>query len=291
MIDRGGLNSFLNDLIVLLTCLSIILGITGYLFSENILVLLGTPSEILQEANTYLLINFIGILFLFGYNFIGTVLRALGDSRTPIQFVIIAVILNTILDPLFIHVFELGLDGAAYATILSEGVAFAYGVYSIIDKRLITLTQLSVPKREEMFLILKLGIPAGLQVMAIMSVVTSFGKDVVAGLCAAQRLDSVIMLPAIALGTAVNSMAGQNIGAKQMNRVHKIALYAMIYDFLIMFIVAIFIVFLAQLCIKLFITDIHAVEFGTKYLQTIAFFHPFLGVNFVLNGIVGASGQ
>ncbi|MEF7658731.1 MATE family efflux transporter [Bacillus thuringiensis] len=297
MKDREGLTSFLNAFIVLLTSLSIGLGITGYLFSEDILVLLGTPPEMLREANAYLQINFIGILFLFGYNFIGTVLRALGDSRTPIQFVIIAVILNTILDPLFIHVLGLGIDGAAYATILSEGVAFAYGMFLIINKGLIPLTQLSVPKRGEFILILKLGIPAGLQmmaitggVMAIMSVVTSFGKDVVAGFGAAQRLDSVIMLPAMALGTAVNSMAGQNIGAKQMNRVHKIAFYAMIYNLVIMFIVAVFIVFLAQFCVKLFIQDKHAVEFGTKYLQTIAFFYPFLGINFVLNGIVRASG-
>ena len=90
-----------------------------------------------------------------------------------------------------------------------------------------------------MFDILKLGIPAGLQmsvisagVMAIISVVTSFGPAVVAGYGAAQRLDSLIMLPAQALGTAVNSMAGQNIGAGKWDRVHRITLYGFIYNLL-----------------------------------------------------------
>jgi putative MATE family efflux protein len=297
MEDKAGLKSFLNAFVVLLTCMSIGLGLIGFFFSESILMLLGTPSEMLQEANSYLQINFIGILFLFGYNFIGTVLRALGDSRTPLRFVLLAVILNTILDPLFIHTFGLGVEGAAYATIISQGAAFLYGMFLIIRKKLIPLTKPSVPKSEEVLLILKLGIPAGLQmmaisggVMAIMSVVTSFGEGVVAGFGAAQRLDSVIMLPAMALGTAVNSMAGQNIGAKQMNRVHKIAFYATFYNLAIMLVIALLIVLFAQFGVKLFIQDENAVEFGTQYLQTIAFFYPFLGINFVLNGIVRAAG-
>lgn len=297
MEDSEGVISFFNAFLVLLTCIAILLGIIGYVFSESFLILLGTPSEMLHDANTYLQINFMGILFLFGYNFIGTVLRALGDSRTPLRFVMLAVILNTILDPVFIHILGLGIDGAAYATIASEGAAFLYGIFLIIYNKLIPLTRLSIPKQKELFMILKLGIPAGLQmmvitggVMAIMSVVTSFGKETVAGFGAAQRLDSIIMLPAMALGTAVNSMAGQNIGAKQVDRVHKIALYAMIYNLVIMFVIAILIVFLAPFCVKLFIQDKNAVEFGTQYLQTIAFFYPFLGINFVLNGIVRATG-
>lgn len=297
MEDSEGVTSFFNAFLVLLTCIAILLGIIGYVFSESFLILLGTPSEMLHDANTYLQINFMGILFLFGYNFIGTVLRALGDSRTPLRFVMLAVILNTILDPVFIHILGLGIDGAAYATIASEGAAFLYGIFLIIYNKLIPLTRLSIPKQKELFMILKLGIPAGLQmmvitggVMAIMSVVTSFGKETVAGFGAAQRLDSIIMLPAMALGTAVNSMAGQNIGAKQVDRVHKIALYAMIYNLVIMFVIAILIVFLAPFGVKLFIQDKNAVEFGTQYLQTIAFFYPFLGINFVLNGIVRATG-
>lgn len=295
--DDSGLKKYLNAFVVILTTLSLLLGFVGFLFAEKILRWMSTPEAMVQDATIYLQINFLGILLLFGYNFIATVLRALGDSKTPLYFVIIAVILNTVLDPLFIYVFNLGIAGAAYATLVAQGVAFVAGLIFILMKKLAPFTIPSVPKKEEAWLILKLGIPSGLQmtviaagVMAIMSVVNSFGEGVVAGFGAAQRLDSIIMLPAMALGTAVNSMAGQNIGAGKWDRVRQISIYGIVYNFAIMLLIAILIVFVAEWSIKLFIQEDEAVTFGVKYLITIAFFYPFLGINFILNGVVRASG-
>src|SRR5699024_3809756 len=145
----------------------------------------------------------------------------------PLRFVFIAVILNIVFDPLFIEGFNLGVDGAAYATILSQGIAFVYGFIFVIRRKLVPFQMPKIPAAEEVSLILKLGIPAGLQMSvisagsaAIMSVVTTFGSAVVGGFGAAQRLDSMIMIPAQALGTAVNSMAGQNMGVKNWKRVN-----------------------------------------------------------------------
>lgn len=104
--------------------MAIALGVAGFIFAKNILQFLGTPSSMIAEAVSYLQINFLGILFLFGYNFISTVFRALGNSKTPVRFVLMAVILNTVLDPLFIYVFDWGIEGAAYATIVAQGAAF-----------------------------------------------------------------------------------------------------------------------------------------------------------------------
>jgi putative MATE family efflux protein len=295
--DEEGLRRYLNAFVVILTLLSVLLGMVGYLFSKNILLMLGTPDVMVQDATVYLQINFIGILFLFGYNFIATVLRALGDSKTPLTFVLIAVILNAVLVPMFITVFGLGIEGAAYATILSQGVAFLIGIYAILRRKLAPFTWPTIPDKEEVVLILKLGIPSGLQmtvisagVMALMSVVNSYGKDIVAGFGAAQRIDSLIMLPASALGTAVNSMAGQNIGANQWSRVQKIARYGVFYNLFIMLAIAVLIVLFAKYGISLFIQQEDALRFGTEYLTIIAFFYPFLGLNFILNGIVRASG-
>jgi putative MATE family efflux protein len=295
--NEGGVKRYLNAFIVLLTLMSITMGILGYIFSESILRLMGTPDIMMRDATVYLRINFIGILFLFGYNFIGTVLRALGDSKTPVRFVVLAVILNALLDPMFIYTFDFGIQGAAYATILSQGIAFLYGLFLAIKKRFVPFSIPYIPRKNEITTILKLGIPSGLQmmvisagVMAIMTVVNSFGEDVVAGFGAAQRLDSLIMLPASALGTAVNSMAGQNIGAKKWGRVKKIALYGVIYNFLIMLVIAIFVMLFSNYMVGLFIQDSGAVEFGAKYLLVISLFYPFLGINFILNGIVRASG-
>ncbi len=295
--DEQGLKRYLNAFIVIMTVMAVGLGILGYIFSAELLLLLGTPEAILDQAQIYLQVSFLGMFFLFGYNFINTVLRALGDSKTPMRIVLIAVVLNAVLAPFFMLVLDLGITGAALATVASQGIAFLYSIRHSVRRKLIPFTRPSLPKFSEVSLILKLGIPAGLQMgviaagsAAILSVVTSFGGPTVAGFSAAHRLDSLILLPAMALGTAVNSMAGQNIGINNWSRVQSIAKYAVVYNFVIMVAVAIFIMFFAEIGIRLFIQDEEAVAFGTTYLRIVALCYPFLGVNFVLNGIVRASG-
>ncbi|WP_042144093.1 MATE family efflux transporter [Paucisalibacillus sp. EB02] len=295
--NQDGLKRYLNAFVVLLTIMSVSLGVIGFVFAENLLRLLGTPVEILGLATSYLQINFLGMLFLFGYNFISTALRALGDSKTPLKFVLIAVMLNLVMDPLFIAVFKLGVEGAAYATIISQGFAFLYGIIHVLHKKLAPFTVPRLPKWQEIKLILHLGIPSGLQMSvisagsaAIMSVVTSFGPSVVGGFGAAQRLDSIIMLPAHALGTAVGSMSGQNIGIKNWDRVNKIAKYGVLYNFVIMVFIGLLVVLLAEHAVRLFIQEEEAVQFGATYLKVIALCYPFLGINFILNGVVRAAG-
>lgn len=292
-----GLRRYLNAFVVLLAGMSIGLGIIGFILAEPLLRLVGTPEEIMPMAVAYLKINFIGMLFLFGYNFIGTALRSVGDSKSPLYFVAIAVVLNTLLDPLFISVFSWGVEGAAYATIISQGAAFFIGFFYIRSKRILPFTRPAVPAKREVLDILRLGIPAGLQmgvisagVLAIMSVVASFGPAVVAGYGAAQRLDSLIMLPAQALGTAINSMAGQNIGAGQWERVERVTRYGFFYNLTVMFIIAAVLYIFAEPAVRLFLKEEEAVEFGTEYLRGVAFFYPFLGINFILNGTVRAAG-
>ncbi len=295
--DEQGLKRYLNAFVVILTAMSIVLGSLGFIFSEQLLQLLGVPDSMMAGAKAYLQINFLGMLFLFGYNFVSTVLRALGDSKTPLRFVMMAVALNVVLDPLFIAGLQWGIEGAAYATIVSQGSAFIYGLGTVLYRKLVPFTVPHLPTFKEVRLILNLGIPSGLQMAvisagsaAIMSVVTTFGDRVVGGFGAAQRLDSVIMLPAHALGTAVSSMAGQNIGMKNWDRVRKIAVYGVLYNFSIMVAIGVFVVLFASYGVRLFIQEPEAVAFGATYLKTIALCYPFLVINFILNGIVRASG-
>lgn len=297
MKNEEGLRRYLNAFVVILSAIAIGLGIIGFVLAKPFLQLLGTPESMMEEAAAYLQINFLGILFLFGYNFISTVLRALGDSKTPMRFVMIAVGLNIVLDPLFISGFGWGVEGAAYATVLSQGFSFLYGITYTISRELAPFTMPSLPAWEEVKLILHLGIPSGLQMAvisagsaAIMSVVTIHGASVVAGFSAAQRLDSILMLPAHALSTAVSSMAGQNIGIQNWKRVQQIAKYGVLYNFSIMFLIGVVVLLFARYGIQLFIREEAAVEFGKTYLQIIALCYPFLGINFILNGIVRAAG-
>lgn len=291
------LKTYVNAFIFTLTLLGVALGTIGVFAADVIIEWLQTPASMRESAVIYLQINAAGILFLLGYNFIGTALRAVGDSKTPLRFVLLAVILNILFDPLFISGFDLGVTGAAYATIGSQGIAFIYGIIHIIRKKQIPLTIPFVPAWKEVKLILNLGIPSGLQMAvisagsaAIMSVVNGQGENIVAGFSAAKRLDSLFILPAQALGTAMNSMAGQNIGVQQWERVRKIAKYGLIYNLIVMGVVLVFVFFISELAIRLFIQTPESVAFGKEFLRVIAFFYPFLGVNFVLNGIVRAAG-
>lgn len=295
--DTVGLTRYLNAFVVIMFVMSLGLGVAGYFAAEPLLRLLGTPESMLADATAYLQITFMGMLFLFGYNFISTVLRALGDSKTPMRFVLVAVVLNAVIDPLFIHTFGWGIEGAAFATILSQGVAFAYGLVWVTVKRLAPVSRPRWPSGEQTRKIFYLGIPSGLQMAvisggsaAVMSVVTSLGPEVVGGFGAAQRLDSIIMLPAMALGIAVSSMAGQNIGVRDWGRVKEITRAAVGYNLAVMFAVAAVIVIFAEPAVRLFVEDPQAVAFGTQYLRIIGFFYPLLGINFVLNGVVRASG-
>lgn len=292
-----GLRRYINAFVVILTIASVVFAVLGVFFAESLLHLLGTPKEMVALGKSYLQINFIGILFLFGYNFISTVMRALGDSKTPLLFVTLAVLLNAVLDPLFISVVGWGVHGAAIATIASQGIALLYGVIHVLRRKMVPFTIPTLPSWKETRLILHLGIPAGLQMAvisagsaAIMRVVTGFGGAVVAGFSAAQRLDSLLLLPAHALSTAVNSMAGQNIGVRNWKRVSKIAKYSVISNLSVMFTIAIVVVLFAEFGVRLFIGDPKAVQFGKTYLQIVALCFPFLGINFMLNGVVRAAG-
>lgn len=292
-----GLRKYLNAFVVILTIMSLALGLFGFLLSEPLLRLLNTPEDILPMAQDYLRINFIGVLFLFGYNFISTVLRSLGDSKNPLKFVALAVVLNIVLDPLFIAVFKLGVGGAAYATILSQGVAFLYGLYFVLSKKLAPFQLPRKPAWQEVKLILNLGIPSGLQMAvisagmaAITGVVAKFGSQVIGGFGAAQRLDNIIMLPAQSLGISVNSMAGQNISKGSWTRVRRIMKYGLLYNLLVMCTIGILLFFFGKYLVMLFVQDEKAVQFASFYLRIMAFCFPFLGINFVLNGIMRAAG-
>lgn len=295
--DTEEIKSYLSTFVFLLIILSFTVGSLGYLLVDKILVFLQTPTSILPIAREYLQINFLGTLFLVGYNFIGMVLRAFGDSKTPLYFVLLATVLNALLDPLLIAGLELGVAGAAYSTVLAQTLSFFYSLFYLRKKYSNQTFRFQKPKWIEIKNILKLGIPSGIQMIVIfagttviLSLVNTFGESVVAGFGAAQRLDSIILLPAMALGTAVNTMAAQNIGAKKWNRVSQISKAGISYNIGIMLTIAIILFIWAEPLIQLFIQDRDSVSFGTLYLQTIAFFYPFIGLNFILNGIVRGSG-
>ena len=295
--NKTEIKNYLSTFSIILIVLSVLIGVLGYFLSESLLVLLNTPDAILVPATEYLKINFVGTLFLVGYNFIGTILRAFGDSKTPLYFVLLAAILTAVLDPLFIAVFKLGVAGSAYATILAQGAAFIYSLFFLARRHGHQKFKLKTPNWVEIKTIMQLGIPSGMQMIVIyagltviLSVVNTFGDAVVSGFGVAQRLDNLVLLPAVALGTAVNAMAAQNIGVQNWARVAQISRVGVIYNLSIMSFLSLLLFLFAEPLVKLFITDSDSLNFGVSYLKTIAIFYPFIGLNFIFNGVVRSSG-
>lgn len=295
--DNAAIRAYLSAFVIILGLLSASIGILGYIFAEALLALLNTPAAIMGEARVYLQINFAGTLLLIGYNFVSTVLRAFGDSRTPLYFVLLATLLTAVLSPLFIGGFQLGIAGAACAVVAAQGGAFLYSLVHLARKFPGHGFGLRVPQWAQVQTILRLGVPSGAQMVVIhagttviLSLVNSLGADAVAGFGAAQRLDNLILLPAVALGTAITAMSGQNIGVQQWPRVTQITRAGLVYTTTIMLLLASVLFIWAQPLVRLFIQDEASVAFGTSYLKTIAFFYPFIGLNFVFNSVVRGAG-
>lgn len=295
--DEGATNAYLGAFAILLVALSMLIGMGGYLFAEQLLALFNTPRSILEMTTEYVRITFIGTLFLVGYNFVGTLLRAFGDSRTPLYFVLLATVLAAVLGPLFIAGLSMGVNGAAWSMVLAQATAFLYSLVYLARRRHKYPVKPRLPGLAEFRTILELGIPSGVQMMVIyagmaviLSLVNAYGDGVVAGFGAAQRLDSIILMPAVALGTAVNAMAAQNIGADQWARVTQITRAGVGFNVSIMMVIAGVLLVWAEPLIRLFIQDPDSVAFGVSYLRIIALFYPFIGLNFIFNGVVRSSG-
>ena len=295
--DAGRTDAYLGAFVILLLGLSALVGIGGWLASGWLLAALDTPPEVVAQAQAFLRINFAGTVFLVGYNFIGTLLRAFGNSRTPLYFVVLATVLAGVLAPLLIEGVGMGVAGAAWAMVLAQGAAFVYSLVFLARRPAEYPFRLRLPGLAEFRTILELGVPSGVQMVVIyagtaviLSLVNSFGGQVVAGFGAAQRLDSIVLLPAVALGMAVNAMAAQNIGAGQWGRVAEVTRAGVICNVAIMAAISGVLLLWAEPLVELFVRDRESVTFGASYLRTIALFYPFIGLNFIFNGVVRSSG-
>ena len=208
----------------------VILTIVGISFSESFLKLMGTPGNILPLSATYLKIYFSGITFNMLYNFSAAILRAAGDTKSPLLFLSIAGILNVILNIVFVTAFHMNVAGVALATTISQAVSAVLIIIALIKRqdacRLI-LTKLKIAKRE-LLKILRIGIPSGIQGslfsisnVIIQSSVNSFGDVFMSGCAAASNIEGFVYIILNSFHHTALNFSGQNTGAKNYKRVRK----------------------------------------------------------------------
>lgn len=226
--DESGVKKAVASNIILTIISTIIITVISLLIKDKLLNLMNTPNNIFKDANTYITIIFAGIITQSIYNMASAILRSLGDSKTPLYFLIISSVLNIILDLLFIAKFNMGVAGAAYATNIAQGFAAVLCIiYSYKKFKILRLKKDDFNIDKDYFKThLKIGIPMGLQfsvtalgIIIVQSAINVFGSTVIAAYTASSKVLQLVMQPAISFGVTIATYAGQNLGAKRFDRI------------------------------------------------------------------------
>jgi putative MATE family efflux protein len=228
--DEAGVRRSFAVNIVLAVLLTVFITALSTAAARPLLILLRTPAEILEEAAAYLTVIFGGTAALVFFNLLSCIMRAVGDSRTPLIFLVIACVINIILDYLFILAFHLGVKGAAYATVIAQVVSALACIPVILNK----LPVLRIQKGDWRFSAaefsghLKIGFPMGFQmsiiavgVVVLQFALNSLGTLAVAAFTAAQKIDQVATLPMNSFGATMAVYAAQNYGARKIERIRQ----------------------------------------------------------------------
>lgn len=228
--DYVALRKYVANCVYLGVAFAAVLCFVTVFFCRDILELMNTPADIIDGAYAYIVVIFIGIPTVFLYNMLSGIIRALGDSRTPVFFLLISSLMNIGLDLLFIIRFEMGVAGAAWATCISQGFSGILCLLFILKKfSILRITKEEwKPDLHMMKTLCGMGIPMGLQysITAIGSVilqtaVNGLGSLAVASMTTAAKIGGFLMCPFEALGSTMATYGGQNVGAKKMRRLKK----------------------------------------------------------------------
>jgi putative MATE family efflux protein len=280
----------------------VVLSILGLLFSRPLLVLLQTPAEIINDSATYMRIFFGGLIFMFGYYAFAAILRSLGDSKTPLYFMIFSNVVNIALDIYFVASLGWGVAGVAWATLIAQALAaFSCGIYVY---RKVPLFKFSfsdfVFDLEILKTMVRIGIPTSLQqtfasmgMMAVQALVNSFGPTTMAAFTAAGRMDSFAMMPIMNFGMAISTYTGQNVGANNLVRVSQGLRATLIMVVIASLSVSLLVFTLGPQLIQVFISADHAdvITQGVDYMRTVSIFYVLFGILMVTNGVLRGAGD
>lgn len=281
-----------------------VVSFAGYIFRYPLLRLINTPAGIIDPAASYLGIFLAGMLGMFLYNTLGAILRGLGDSKTPLKFMVISTVLNIALDPLLIlgigPLPQMGVAGAALATVISQGVASVLLLRWVVKNTDLLKLDLSYWKFESKLVkqILRIGLPSGLQqslvsfgMVVVLSIINGFGDEVVAAYGAAQRLDQLAWMPAMSIGLAVTSLVGQNLGAGKHERVRETVLWSSLFTVALTAIVSVIALVKPTILMVLFTTDEGVLAAGSVYLRYMGLAYIPFALLFVLGGVMRGAGD
>ena len=278
----------------------IILSIAGIIFAEPVFRLTNTPEEVIPQAVAYFRI-YIGGTFLFvTFNSIISILRGVGESVRPMLFILITTVLNIAFDLLFILVFKWGIEGAARATVVSQGIGMCIALAYVNN----THPLLSIKKQDMLFdwklfkESLKIGLPTSVQqcaialgLIALLGIVNSFGTNTLTAYGAAGKIDTIITQAILTLSGALAAFCGQNIGAGRLDRVKKGVRFTMYTNIALGLLTFAAVYLFGNEMMRIFTKDIDVVAIGKEYLLIIGGFFIVHGALNVYNGALRGAGD
>jgi len=298
--DINNVKRTIDTLYIFLAIASVIISIVGITFSTDIFRLIRMPEEAIPEAVAYFNIYIGGAILFFGFNGTSAILRGLGDSKTPLYFLMLSTVLNIILDLVFIVWFGWGIKAVAAATLLAQGIAFI-SVVLYLNKThpVIKLTLRRMIFDKDIFLKgAKIGFPIGFQqafvalsMMAMYWLVNRFGTNATAAYSVVFRIDSFAALPAMNFANAFSTFVGQNLGANRPERVRTGLWATFRMTTTITVTISLIAIIFNRPLMQLFTQDPAVIEIGASYLKIVAFFYITFSTMFVVGGVMRGAGD
>lgn len=274
--------------------------VLGEVLTPNILQWIGTPEEVMVESQVYFRIYFAGTIFSSMYNIGSGILRAVGDSKRPLYYLIYACIINVILDLLFVAVFHWGVAGAAWATVIAQGFKFILIMRALTRKQEVYCVSWKKLRfhKEELKSIVSIGLPSGLQNsivslsnIVVQSSINSFGALALAGYGAYSKIDGFAMMPASAFAMATTTFIGQNIGAKNFDRVKKGAKTGLFLNMLTAESIGILLAIIAPVLLHIFTDDPQIIAYGALQASICGPFYCLCAGSHAMAGMLRGAGK
>lgn len=290
----------IDTLYIFMFFASIIITIVGIFFSDYIFRLISLPDDVITPAVEYFNIYALGFIFFFGFQGTSAILRGLGDSKTPLYFLIISTVVNIVLDIVFVVYLNWGVKGVAAATVIAQAGAF-FSIVWYLNKyhSFIEISPLKMKFDRDIFSkSLKIGLPSGFQqtfvsigFLALYKIVNQFGTATIAAYSIAMRIDMFAIMPAMNFAAAISTFVGQNIGANKYERIGKGLNATLIMMSIISVIISALALIFAKPLMSLFTNDAEVIKVGIEYIYVVSGFYVVVSTMFIFTGVLRGAGD
>lgn len=279
---------------------SMVMSVLGITLTPSMLKWMRTPTELIADSTVYLRIYFAGILFVFIYNMGSAILRAIGDSKHPLYYLMFCCFVNIVLDILFVVQFHMGVIGVALATLFSQIVSAVLVTRKLIlSKEILKLSLKEIRLHKNVLRAqLRIGLPSGIQSVMytitnviIQTALNTFGTDTIAAWSAQGKLDAMFWMVSGAFGVSITTFVGQNYGAGKLERVKRSTLVCLGIDLAVSLFITLFLIGARVPLFRLFTTDTDVLRIGTAMMVQVAPWYTIFAFVEVLSGSLRGIGD